>query len=281
MLDQMVESRSHAGEGKTRNSLLLITGVLILILFIGGFLTSLFAQQIGVGGDGLELSTLVAPVPLPDEAPPEPEEQPEKKQQNKNPDVDIRKEIIANMQESPPKPPEKISTVKNTTPARRLGVTTLRGATNQNTQSAPDGNLARSTNQIGTGIGTGDPNTSAAAPPKQSAPPPVKAPPPPPPAKPKPKPVPKRISGGVVNGKARSLPKPAYPPAARAVRAKGKVNVSVVISKSGKVISATATSGHPLLRAAAASAARRASFAPTLLSGQPVEVSGTIVYNFN
>jgi hypothetical protein len=34
------------------------------------------------------------------------------------------------------------------------------------------------------------------------------------------------------------------------------------------------------LRAAAASAARGAKFSPTLLSGQPVKVSGVITYNF-
>lgn len=93
--------------------------------------------------------------------------------------------------------------------------------------------------------------------------------------------IPSRISGGVVNGKAISLPKPAYPSAARAVNARGTVNVAVIIDRNGRVMSANATSGHPLLRQAAESAARRARFRPTLLSGQPVEVSGVIVYNFN
>jgi protein TonB len=109
----------------------------------------------------------------------------------------------------------------------------------------------------------------------------TQAPPPPPPPPPTPrKNIPSRISGGVVNGKAISLPKPAYPAAARAVNAKGSVNVAVVIGKNGNIISASAVSGHPLLRSAAVSAARRARFAPTFLSGQAVEVSGVIVYNF-
>jgi TonB family protein len=94
------------------------------------------------------------------------------------------------------------------------------------------------------------------------------------------KPVPKQISGGVLNGKATSLPKPPYPPAARAVRASGSVSVQVLVDESGNVVSASAVSGHPLLRAAAASAARRAKFSPTKLSGQPVKVSGIITYNF-
>lgn len=92
---------------------------------------------------------------------------------------------------------------------------------------------------------------------------------------------PRTIAGGVVNGKARSLPKPAYPASARAVGAKGAVNVRVLIDESGNVVSARAVSGHPLLRGPAARAARNAKFNPTQLSGQPVKVSGIITYVFN
>lgn len=91
---------------------------------------------------------------------------------------------------------------------------------------------------------------------------------------------PKTISGGVLNGKATNLVKPAYPAAAKAVRASGTVNVQVTIDESGNVISASAVSGHPLLRASAVQAARQSKFSPTMLSGQPVKVTGVIVYNF-
>lgn len=91
---------------------------------------------------------------------------------------------------------------------------------------------------------------------------------------------PKTISGGVLNGKAISLPKPEYPEAARAVNASGEVNVEVTVDVKGNVISASAVSGHPLLRAAAVAAARNAKFTPTLLGGQPVKVTGVVTYNF-
>ena len=91
---------------------------------------------------------------------------------------------------------------------------------------------------------------------------------------------PQVVSGGVLNGKALSLPRPAYPPAARAARAGGSVSVQVLIDHDGKVISASAVSGHPRLRSTSEAAARMAKFSPTLLSGQPVKVSGIIVYNF-
>ena len=87
------------------------------------------------------------------------------------------------------------------------------------------------------------------------------------------------LGGGVLNGKSRSLPKP-YPPAARAVRAAGPVSIQVLIDTDGSVFSSEAVSGHPLLRAASRNAACGASFSPTLLSGQPVKVSGIITYNF-
>lgn len=89
------------------------------------------------------------------------------------------------------------------------------------------------------------------------------------------------ISGGVLNGKATSLPAPDYPAAAQAVKASGAVNVQVVVDENGGVVSARAVSGHPLLRSAAETAARNAKFSATTLSGVPVKVSGVIVYNFN
>jgi protein TonB len=90
----------------------------------------------------------------------------------------------------------------------------------------------------------------------------------------------KQISKGVLNGSASTLAKPEYPAAARAVNASGAVNVQVMIDEQGNVISASAVSGHPLLQTAATEAARNSKFAPTLLQGNAVKVTGIIVYNF-
>ncbi len=89
-----------------------------------------------------------------------------------------------------------------------------------------------------------------------------------------------RISGGVLNSKAISLPNPEYPMAAKQAKASGTVSVEVGIDEDGNVVSAKAVSGHPLLQAAAVNAARQAKFAPTKLQGQPVKVNGVVVYNF-
>jgi TonB family protein len=90
----------------------------------------------------------------------------------------------------------------------------------------------------------------------------------------------KIISGGVLNGKATSMPVPPYPPIARAAHASGAVTVQITIDEEGNVIDAKAVAGHPLLQAAAVAAARQAKFSPTRLSGQPVKVTGTLIYNF-
>jgi protein TonB len=84
----------------------------------------------------------------------------------------------------------------------------------------------------------------------------------------------------VLNGTAMHLPQPTYPDAARRMRTAGMVTVQVVLDETGKVVSATATSGPAILRDAAVQAALRAKFSPTKLSGQPVKVSGTINYKF-
>jgi protein TonB len=84
----------------------------------------------------------------------------------------------------------------------------------------------------------------------------------------------------VLNGLALSLPKPSYPPIAKQARVQGAVNVQVLIDETGKVISAKAVSGSPLLMHAAQQAAFGARFSPTKLGDQAVKVSGVITYNF-
>ena len=89
-----------------------------------------------------------------------------------------------------------------------------------------------------------------------------------------------KVEGGTLNGKAVSKPAPVYPPAARAARAQGTVAVRILVDERGDVASAWAMTGHPLLQQAAVEAARQARFAPTRISGRPVQVSGALTYNF-
>lgn len=88
------------------------------------------------------------------------------------------------------------------------------------------------------------------------------------------------VNVGNMNGRAVSLTKPVYPASARQMRASGQVPVQITVDEAGRVISAKATSGHPLLRQAAENAARSSRFNPATVSGQNVKSVGTVVYNF-
>ncbi len=266
MLDQLVESKNNSVENKRKSQFLFAVMVVAVVALLSSWTYSLFAKEFGMGDDDLSLTTLVAPVPVPDEEPPpKPEKQPEQKQ----PDVDVRKELIQNMMQTPIKPPDTLSVTRNQVKEMRLDRLTKLGTNDSNTGAQIDPGVSRVVTDGGT-TGLGGTGTAPTGGGEEDAPPPKATPPP----------KPKTVSGGVLNGKATSLPKPAYPAAAKAVRAGGSVSVQVLISESGSVISASAVSGHPLLRAAAEGAARGARFSPTMLSGQAVKVSGVITYNF-
>ena len=115
---------------------------------------------------------------------------------------------------------------------------------------------------------------------ESTTPPPVPVKPPPTPA-----PTPKRegpvaLPSSVINSKAVHKPVPPYPPTAKAAGIHGLVSVNILVDEQGRVVSAKAASGNPLLQHAAVQAARQARFTPTLLNGQPVRVTGVITYNF-
>ena len=84
------------------------------------------------------------------------------------------------------------------------------------------------------------------------------------------------IAGGMLNGKAIYMPLPD----GQAGQPAGVVMVQILIDEQGSVIEAKAVSGPPALHGSAVTAARLARFMPTLLSGEPVKVSGTLSYNF-
>ena len=258
MFDNLVESGSHKQDLSRKGSFLLGTVAIYAVIGISLLVAGILYAPAYLDAQDLELTTLVAPVPVPQQQN-EPEKQQEAKPQNKEQNVDVRKELIADVSESRVAPKEISAKASDIPPVRR-GVTTVLG--NESSNAAVPINAGPGT---GTGIGTGPTRVNIAEePPPPPAPTPPRAP----------------ISGGVLNGKAISLPKPNYPPIARQAHASGTVVVQVTIDENGSVISAHAVSGHPLLQAVAVAAARGARFSPTKLSGQPVKVTGVITYNF-
>jgi protein TonB len=106
-------------------------------------------------------------------------------------------------------------------------------------------------------------------------------PPPPPPVK-KEDTRPKRITigGNVQQAKLVRQPKPMYPPLAKQARISGVVHLAAVISKDGTIQDLKVISGHPLLIPSALEAVKQWVYQPTLLNGEPVEVSTQIDVNF-
>jgi protein TonB len=73
---------------------------------------------------------------------------------------------------------------------------------------------------------------------------------------------------------------PVYPPLAKQARVSGVVELLGVLSTDGRIHELRVLRGHPLLVGAALDAVRQWIFQPTLLNGQPVEVSAPITVNF-
>ena len=273
MFDNLIESTSHAGENARKSKFLLVTTGIYSLLLLAGAIASIYAYDAHLENQNLELTSLVAPIPVQKEPDPPKQEEAPKIKVSEDREVPTVTELITNRPEVAPK---EITSVKvNVAPpdvkGAKLGKTNVVPTNNKQVFGDNDSNAG----------GGGDEGRDTPPPP----PPPKPTPKPEPPATPKPTPPPPPkpsapISGGVLNGKAISLPKPAYPAIAKAARASGTVSVQVTIDEAGRVISARAVGGHPLLQAAAVQAANGARFSPTLLSGQPVKVTGVINYNF-
>jgi protein TonB len=108
---------------------------------------------------------------------------------------------------------------------------------------------------------------------------PSAAPPPPPPPKPL-TPQRIRVGGNVQAANLITQIKPAYPPLAKQARIQGTVELSAIIGKDGRVQDLKVVRGHPLLVQSALEAVKNWIYRPTMLNGEPVEVSTTIDVNF-
>ena len=271
MFDNLVESGSHGQDLARKSSFMLGTLVVYVVLGTAFFVGGIFWYDAHLENQSLELTTLVAPVPVPP-APSTPEQQkeapkPAEKSPSDERQVATRTELVADVSDVRVAPKEVSAVASKVPPVPPGGAVLGKSNTDPVRSGGPIGPVGTGGVPGGTGTGTG---------------PVVKVDddPPPPPPKPTPAAPKAPISGGVLNGKAISLPKPPYPAIARSARASGTVTVQVTIDENGNVISARAVSGHPLLQAAAVAAARQAKFSPTKLSGQPVKVTGVITYNF-
>jgi hypothetical protein len=90
---------------------------------------------------------------------------------------------------------------------------------------------------------------------------------------------PRKMSEGVIKGKAIKLVTPAYP-MVRGTSPNQRITVNILIDERVHVISAYADSGDPIFVRATVDAAKASLFAPTLFGGVAVKVQGVLTYDF-
>src|SRR5262245_23321764 len=242
MFEQLVESSNH-NKDNTRTGYFLLTTTIIygVGLITLAIGTILFFNPELMGA--LNVQAMLAPPPPPAQAAPEPEQQ-----------------IIRNVPEvtvfQPPKVVQIIPDASAVPPKRMVSMSSVPGGIPGGTPGGAPGPVVR-----------------------EEAPPPPPPPPPAPTPAPTPRPV-HKVSGGVLPGLAIKKITPTYPAIARTARASGAVQVQVMISEEGRVISAEVVSGHPLLREAALQEAKQWTFTPTESSVVPVKVQGILTFNF-
>ena len=276
MLDRLVESKDQGKEKRALRRYLVGIGSLTTFFFASGLIFSIFATNLAMSGEGLNVSELIAPANIPQPAP-EPEPEPVQKTVTENTSQKVKETTRAvnmlRVDEAPSKVPDKISVSKNKYEARPRSNFVVNGIDKDATPVK--GTKVSKGTTTGSGLGTEIKNTG----PKVIKPEVKKTTTPPPPLK-KPQKTIVRQPTEVITGSAIYLAQPRTAGAITTLELKGQIRVNVVIGTNGRVISARAMNGHKLLQRAAAAAAKRSKFRPTMLNKVPVKVSGIIIYNF-
>lgn len=262
MFNNLIESSSHRKEFRRRGSFLLFTTLTYALLLGASGVLSIYAYDAHLEAQTTELE-LVMFVPPEEhkEVAREPKDtsRPTTNATTRNSAESVRT-ILLDSASNPNNVPDKIGTVAATVPPARSN--SRLGSYNADVLPTNSGH------DNGTGDGGVRPKVDIADPPP---------PPPTPPQPPKDRIV--KVSR-VLNSEALSLPKPKYPPLAIQIHLEGVVNVQVLIDETGKVVSAKAVNGNPILIPDAVRAANQARFSPTIIGDQPVKVSGVISYSF-
>lgn len=272
MFDKLIASEPEGADFKNRRRYFVTSSVVVGVLFLAAVVASIFAADFGLGNNSFELAQILPPVDMATVEPETPQPQRQQPQTQSASNLPTRTANIPRIDESPTVVPPTTSTTRNTEAVRPDG----RFINNAKFNSDPVGGESSGRNTSGGGGQSGGGGLALTEPVEKRAeetqPPPREVTKPATPRRP--------VSKGPLNGYAKSLPKPAYTAAARAVRAQGSVMVQVIIDEQGNVVSANAMNGHPLLSREAEKAARNAKFSPTTLGDVPVKVTGVITYNF-
>ena len=262
MFANLIESQSHGKEFKRRGRFVLATAAAYTVLFFVAGIVSIYAYdaRLEMPSNELEVLSWVPPIAVTPTTPPRITQSIRRQNQpaasvDRNITVSERTSAVAQTND-PTRVPEGIGTKASDVPP-------VTGPFHLSTRNA-DPPVAPA--DSGSCVTCGTSRVVAVDP----TPPPVILV----------KPSTQNLPSRVLASKAISLPQPPYPPLARQIHLQGAVPVQILVDEVGKVVSAHAVSGNAFLTRAAEDAAMRARFTPTLLSGTPVKVQGTIIYNF-
>lgn len=118
MFDRLVITQPEGADFKGRTTYFLVSGVTLSFALSAALVISLFAADLSLGTDDIELTELLAPVEMPPTEPKLPEIQPAPQQRpataDTAPKVPTRKVVMARVDEAPSEVPTTISTVQNT-----------------------------------------------------------------------------------------------------------------------------------------------------------------------
>lgn len=276
MFTHLIESSSHKKEFERRGTFFLGTIAAYALLLAGAGVASIYAYDARLGEQNLDTASLVTPVTaelIPRSAPMNATRRSDTARPTTETsavsEAPVRQHMIEDIRNS-----LKAPNIVGTVGSKELPA--LPGAKIGALSSDPIDGETGAPSFIGGSTKGKENNTRAALAAVENEAPPIDSP----------RVTPSRkapaivVSLGVINGRALRNPAPAYPSIAKAAHTAGTVSVQVLLNEEGKVVSAQALSGPPLLRDAAVKAAYQARFSPTLLSHQPVKVSGIITYNF-
>lgn len=268
MFDKLIVCEPEGADFKNRSRYFMVSTLVVGVFFATAVVFSIYAAELSLGNRDFELVSMLAPPEMVTEPEQIQRQQPKTQSATTTSELPSRQSVMSRVDE-PTIVPTTTSTVANSQMSRPPG-DYVPGPIDSTSAGGETGRNVSPTIFGPTGLTS---TVAITKPEEETTPPPAKVDPPA--IK---KPVVQSL--GVINGRAASLPKPAYPATAKMVGASGKVSIQVLIDEGGRVVSAKSVDGHPLLRPAAEDAAKRASFTPTLLSGVPVKVTGVIVYNF-
>src|SRR6266536_2091881 len=131
MFENLVESGSHSEDVKRKGSFLLVTlAIYVLLIGAGGIAAVMFATA-NIDQQNLDMVTLIAPVPVQVQQQQQQKEQPKPEKVEISKNVDVRKELIADVSRAD-LVPKTISAKASDVPPVRKGVVTMVGSSDTN-----------------------------------------------------------------------------------------------------------------------------------------------------